>query len=74
MLVEVGVVKHGMDLGGLLGVSCADLQFHPGGLGLSSCPGCEGVRLYIHDGLCWMKDRAPSAVASMGQGLLADIS
>ena len=37
-----------MDLGGLLGFSCADLQVGPLSIGWSSCPRQKGVRLDLH--------------------------
>ena len=46
--METGVVEHGMDLGGLLGFSCADLQVSPIGVRCSSHPGHKGVRLDLH--------------------------
>ena len=68
--MEAGVVKHGTDLGGLLGFSCADLQVGPISTVWSSCGGCKGVRLDLHqathDGFCWMEDSAHGGGASGG--------
>ena len=59
-LMETGVIKHGADLGGLLGVSCADLQVGPVQVGYSFHPGCIGVRLDLHQAahgwFLWPKD------------------
>ena len=58
-MMKTGVIKHGADLGGQLGFSCADLQVSPVRVGYSSCPGHTGVRLDLHqathDGFCWLK-------------------
>ena len=57
-----------MDLGGLLGLSCADLQVSPISIGWSSCPGCKGVRLDLyqvsHDGFTWTEDGVHGGGAS----------
>ena len=46
--METGVIKHGVDLGGLLGFSCPGLQVSLVQAGYSSPPGCIGVRLDQH--------------------------
>ena len=57
--METGVIKHGEDLGGLLGFSCAELQGGAIQVGCSSHPGHKGVILDLHkathDGFCWTK-------------------
>ena len=63
-----------MDLGGLLGVSCTDLQVSLVQLGDSSHPDCGGIRHDLNkatpDGFLWPKKRAhgvvPVAVAELG--------
>ena len=40
--------EHGVDLGGLLGVSCTDLQVSPVQVGDSSHPGHVGIRLHLN--------------------------
>ena len=66
--METRVVEHGMDLGGLLGFSCTDLQVNPISVGWSSHPGSKGVRLDLHqatyDGFCWPED----GVCGVGAG------
>ena len=47
-LMEARVIKHGMDLRGLVGVGCADQQVSPVSIRWSSYPGCKGVRLDLH--------------------------
>ena len=67
-------VKHAADLGGLLEVSCTDLQVSPVQVGDSSCPGHMGIRLNLnqatHDGFLWPKGsvcgEVPVVVAEAG--------
>ena len=56
LLTEAGVIKHGTDLGGLLGFSCADLQVSPISIGGPPVQATKVLHEATHDGFCWMED------------------